>query len=209
MDPKEPMKGLMRWNRKIHIYLGLFLLIFIMLIGFSGLLLNHQWKFAEFWENREETSYDRSIQISGEREQYALVHEIMYKLKLNGSIINPEFSSDSTFLNFIIAKPGTRFDIQANLNDGKIGITEIVFNSWGVLRALHTTRNPSIKERSGQYPSALASVWSISIDIASIGLIIICLGGWYLWLQVPKKRFYFGLISVVCGSIICAYFLLF
>jgi hypothetical protein len=209
MDLKEHMKGLMKWNRKIHIYLGLFLLFFIMLIGFSGLLLNHQWEFAEFWENREEASYDQTIQISGEGEQYALVHEIMYKLKLNGSIMNPGFSSDSILLNFIIAKPGTRYDIQANLDDGKIRITETKLNSWGVLRALHTTRNPTIKERSEQYPSTLASVWSVSIDIASTGLIILCLGGWYLWLKVPKKRFYLGLISVVCGSLIFVYFLLF
>ncbi len=209
MDLTKHKKGLMKWNRKIHIYLGLFLLFFIMLIGFSGLLLNHHWEFAGFWENRKEASYDKTVQISGEREQDVLVHEIMYNLKLNGSVISPGFSSDSVLLNFIVAKPGTRYDIQANLNDGKIRITETKFNSWGVLRALHTTRNPTKKEQSEQYQSTLASLWSISIDIASIGLIIICLGGWYLWLQVPKKRFYLGLISIVSGSLICVYFLLF
>jgi len=30
-----------RWNRKLHFYTGLFLLFFLWLFAFSGLLLNH------------------------------------------------------------------------------------------------------------------------------------------------------------------------
>ena len=208
MDITKHKNGFIKWNSKIHIYLGLGLLFFIMLIGFSGLLLNHHWEFAKFWENRKEITYDKTIQISREREQYTLVNEIMNKLNLNGSIINPEFSPDSTLLNFIIAKPGTRYDIQANLNDGKINITEAKFNTWGTISALHTSRNPTLKEQSKRYQSAIASVWSISIDIASVGLIIICIGGWYIWMRMPKRKFYLGLISITSGFILCIYFLL-
>src|SRR6266436_6271468 len=50
------------WNRKLHYYLGLYLLFFVWLFTFSGLLLNHSsWKFAEFWRNRKEISYERQI----------------------------------------------------------------------------------------------------------------------------------------------------
>ena len=187
----------------------LMLPFFIMLIGFSGLLLNHHWEFAKFWENRKEIKYDKTIQLSGEREQDALIHEIVNTLHLKGSIINPRFSDDSVLLKFIVAKPGTRYDVQANLNEGKILITEAKFNNWGTMRNLHTIRNPSPEELGNRYPSIWASVWSITIDILSVGLIILCLGGWYLWLHVERKRFYFGLISIAGGFIICIYFLLF
>ena len=207
MDITKQKKKLIRWNRKIHVYLGLYLLFFIGLFGFSGLLLNHHWQFATFWENRTEINYDKTIQISLESEQYALVHEIMDKLHMKGSIIKPEFSTDSVLLNFIVAKPGTRYDVQANLNDGKIQIKEIKFNTWGILRALHATRNPTRKEQSEQYQSVAASIWSFSIDSISVGLIVICLGGWYIFLQVPRKRFYLGLISLMSGFIICLYLL--
>ena len=41
------------WNRRVHYYLGLFLLFFIWLFAFTGLLLNHpRWQFAQFWPNR-------------------------------------------------------------------------------------------------------------------------------------------------------------
>ncbi len=209
MDTTKVKKGLIKWSRKIHIYLGLCLLFFIMLFGFSGLLLNHHWEFAKFWENRKEIKYDKTIQISVEREQDALVHEIVNKLDLNGNIINPRFSNDSILLSFIVAKPGTRYDIQANLNEGEIMIKEAKFNNWGTMRNLHTIRNPTQKEQGERYQSVLASIWSISIDVVSVGLIVICLGGWYLWLQVGRKRFYLGLISIVSGFVVCIYFLLF
>ena len=89
MDITKYKSGFIKWNLKIHIYLGLCLLFFIVLIGFSGLLLNHHWEFAKFWENRKEIKYDKTIQISREREQYALVNEIMNELNLHGSMINP------------------------------------------------------------------------------------------------------------------------
>lgn len=156
-------KILINWNRKIHIYLGLYLLFFMWLFGFSGLLLNHHWEFANFWENRIETGYDKTIQISEERDQEALVHEIMNKLNLNGSVNNLIFSTDSVFFNFVISKPGTRYVVKANLNNGKIMITETKLNNWGIMRILHTSRNPSSKEQSERYPSIIASIWSISI----------------------------------------------
>lgn len=42
-------KWIETWNRKIHIYLGLYFLFFLGLFSISGLVLNHpQWAFAQF-----------------------------------------------------------------------------------------------------------------------------------------------------------------
>ena len=60
--------GLERWNRKLHFYSGLFLLFFLWLFAFSGLLLNHPaWTFHEHWKNRKETSYERAMYRPGRR----------------------------------------------------------------------------------------------------------------------------------------------
>jgi hypothetical protein len=201
-------KGWLKWNLKIHIYIGLYLLFFIWLFGFSGLLLNHHWQFANFGEERKEISYEKTIQISKEREQYQLVNEIMNKINLNGSISNVRFSDDSILLNFIISKPGTRYDIRANLNDGNIMISEMKFNKWGIMRALHVLRNPTLKEQGDRYQTALVSIWGFSMDIVSVSLILLCFGGWYLWIKAPRKRFYLGLISIAGGFILCICFLL-
>ncbi|MCK5280131.1 MAG: PepSY-associated TM helix domain-containing protein [Cyclobacteriaceae bacterium] len=209
MDITKQKKSLIKWNRKIHIYLGLFLLLFIWLFGISGLLLNHHWEFANSWKKREVISYDKSIEISEEREKHILVHEIMDKLNLNGSIVNLRYSTDSAHLNFIVSKPGLRYDIQAGLNDGKVEIKETKLDQWAIMRSLHTSRNPTLKEQNERYSNVIASIWSFSMDIVSVGLIIICLGGWYLWLQVGRKRIYLGLISITGGFILCIYILFF
>lgn len=208
MDKIKQKKGLLKWNLKIHIYIGMFLLFFIWLFGFSGLLLNHHWEFASFWEERKEISYEETIQISEEREQFMLANEIKGKLNLNGSISNPSFTNDSILLNFTISKPGTRFDIQANLENGDIVISEMKFNKWGIMRALHTVRNPTRKEEGEKYQAFMATIWGVSLDIISISLIVLCLGGLFAWLQVRGKRFYFGLISIACGISVCILFLL-
>jgi hypothetical protein len=209
MDITKQKKSLIKWNGKIHIYLGLFLLIFIWLFGVSGLLLNHHWEFANSWEKRKVISYDKTIEISKERGKHILVHEIMDKLNLNGSIVNLRYSTDSAQLNFITSKPGLRHDIQAGLNDGKIMIKETKLDQWQIMRSLHTLRNPTSNEQGDRYQPVLAFIWSISMDIVSVGLIIICLGGWYLWWQVGRKRFYLGLISITGGFILCFYMLFF
>src|SRR5436309_15961124 len=78
-----------RWNRKLHFYVGLFLLFFIWLFAFSGLLLNHPtWAFAEFWTNREETNYERAItvpsaDVPGDRAQ---APDSLKQLKTEGEI---------------------------------------------------------------------------------------------------------------------------
>jgi len=63
MDITKQKESLTKWNRKIHIYLGLYFIFFTWLFGFSGLLLNHHWEFANFWENREEIKYHKTIVI--------------------------------------------------------------------------------------------------------------------------------------------------
>lgn len=209
MDITKQKKNLIKWNRKIHIHLGLFSLLFIWLFGISGLLLNHHWEFANSWERRKIISYDKIIEISHVREKHILVNEIMDKLNMNGSIVNLRYSTDSVYLNFIASKPGMRYDIQVGLNDGKTLIKEIKLDEWAVLRSLHKLRNPTQKERGERYQPILAFIWSFSLDIISVSLIIICLGGWYMWLQIPKKRFYLGLVSISGGFIFCIYFLFF
>ena len=53
------------FNKKLHIYLGLFLVFFIWLFSLSGLILNHgNWKFASFWEERLENKIDFKIHTS-------------------------------------------------------------------------------------------------------------------------------------------------
>ena len=46
------------WNRRLHYYLGLYLLFFSWLFVLTGLLLNHpRWQFAQFTSSHARASF--------------------------------------------------------------------------------------------------------------------------------------------------------
>src|SRR4029079_4833360 len=78
-----------RWNRKLHFYSGLFLLVFLWLFAFTGLLLNHpKWTLQESWLNRHETKYKLPIVppaagLTGDLEQ---AHDLMRQMPIHGEL---------------------------------------------------------------------------------------------------------------------------
>src|SRR5437899_5859430 len=91
-SPKGPRfrAGFERWNRKLHFCAGLFLLYFMWLFAFSGLLLNHPtWSFAESWNNRKERNYQREITAPGPEVKGDLgqARESLKQLGIGGEIL--------------------------------------------------------------------------------------------------------------------------
>src|ERR1041385_7658683 len=94
--PAKSTKGarwradLERWNRKLHFYSGLFLIFFLWLFAFTGLLLNHPtWTFHEHWKNRQETTYEHAIAAPGPDAvgELGQARDLMRQLGLVGDIL--------------------------------------------------------------------------------------------------------------------------
>src|SRR5262245_45377370 len=82
-----PAKKLETGKRKLHYYHGLYLLFFVWLFAFSGLLLNNSsWKFAEFWDNRKQTTYERPITAPATGSDLAQANDLMRQLEITGEI---------------------------------------------------------------------------------------------------------------------------
>src|SRR5205814_7739965 len=130
-----------RWNRKLHFYAGLFLLFFIWLFAFSGLLLNHPaWTFAEFWTHREETNYERDItepsaDVKGDLAQ---ARDILKQLKIVGEIMWTTTRTDANQFDFQVRRPGHFFFIKADLAQKHVTVRQAEVNQWGVIKVLHT-----------------------------------------------------------------------
>src|ERR1043165_5471264 len=81
---------LVRWNRKLHYYAGLFPLLFLWLFAVTRPILNHPtWSFAESWTKRTETNSERTITALGPelRGDLAQAREIMRQLGIEGEIL--------------------------------------------------------------------------------------------------------------------------
>src|SRR5262245_61135926 len=107
------------WNRKLHYYLGLYFLFFIWLFSFTGLLLNHSWKFAEFWPNRQISTVVRLIQAPRPGDDLQQATDLMRQLGIHGEVEWTTPHADPSRLNFRVSRPGHISEIKADLNQAR------------------------------------------------------------------------------------------
>ena len=127
------------WNRRLHFYIGLFLLFFLWLFVFTGLLLNHpKWTFAEFWPARKQSTFERPIARPPVGSDLSRAQNVMAQLGIPGEIEWTAAQDDSGQLNFRVSRPGHIFEIKADLIQQRARVQRIDVNGWGVMHILHT-----------------------------------------------------------------------
>jgi len=200
--------GFERWNRKLHFYSGLFLLFFMWLFAFSGLLLNHpSWRFTEFWNKRIQTNYEREISAFGTevKGDLAEAREILNQLGIRGEILWTTTRTDPNQFEFQARRPGHFFFIKADFARKRVTVQQSDVNLWGVIKALHTFTGVQMDDPRNNRDWALTTLWAFSMDAVAIGMIFMVLSSLYMWFQLPLKRLP-GAIALALGSIICALF---
>jgi hypothetical protein len=200
--------GFARWNRKLHFYAGLFLLLFLCLFAFSGLILNHPTRrFTEFWNNRKQTNYEREITAPGPEAKGDLGQalEILRQLGIEGEILWTTTRADTNLFDFQVRRPGHFFFIKADLTRKRVTVQQSEVNLWGVMRALHTFTGVQMDDPRNSRDWALIFLWAYSMDVVADGLIFMVLSSLYMWFELPQKRLP-GAVFLSLGSLICGLF---
>jgi hypothetical protein len=177
------------WNRRLHYYLGLYLLLFVWLFAFSGLLLNHSgWAFARFWPQRKETTSVRSIQAPAAGPDLERARDIMRQLDITGEIDWPWPNREPGHLDFRAGRPGRIFDIHTDLNQNRATVLRIETNLWGVTDSLHKFSGVRIADPGKQRNWFVTRIWSFSMDALCVGLIFMVFSSYYMWYRLKQKR---------------------
>ena len=201
---KNIVKDFVYWNRKLHIHLGLFLLFFIWLFSFSGLLLNHSdWKFASFWDERNEKKTSNFLTVPANLDSIAIVANIKNQLKIAGEISDVKLNKDS--IDFRAEVPGHIKNIHVDFKKGLSTQTEIKFNAWGIIRTIHTFNGVKKNNPSEKSNWILTLVWRLTMDGIAIGLILLCLSSLVMWYRLKKGRL-IGTTILILGCISAIYF---
>jgi hypothetical protein len=201
-------KSVERWNRKLHFYSGLFLIFFMWLFAFSGLILNHPtWTFHEHWTNRKETTYDRAITAPKPEalDDLSQARDIMKQLAIEGDILWTTTRTSPTFLDFQVRRPGHFFFIKANWTDGKATVRHADVNVWGIMKVLHVFSGNVADDPRNTRDWSLTYLWAYSMDAVAAGLIFMVLSSVFMWLQLPQKR-WTGAIALALGCLSCGLF---
>lgn len=204
--PPRFFRAFETWNRKFHIYLGLYFLLFIWLFSISGLVLNHpRWQFAQFWPTREQTSFEQSFQAPVATGNLPMAQDLMRQFKIDGEIYQLTNNVEQGQFAFRVMKPRTRFLIKADLKSQRATIERIRVNGWGVLYALHLFSGVRMENPELKRDWFWTKLWSFSMDALAVGLVVMVLGGVYMWYQLKPKRGW-GLVVLALGILSCGLF---
>ena len=95
------------WNRRLHYYIGLYLLFFGWLFALTGLLLNHpKWTFAEFWPNRSRSTTVPQHSRAGQPPPLERARDVSSHLDIKGEIQLPARQPRDDQFAFQINRPG-------------------------------------------------------------------------------------------------------
>ncbi len=199
-------RRLERWNRRLHYFSGLFLLLFLLLFAFTGLILNHPgWSFAESWTNRVDASEERVITALDPKVQgdLAQAQEIMQQLGIEGDILWVTTRTNPAQFDFQVRRPRHYYFIKADLELNRVTLRNVTVNLWGVAKVLHVFTGVQMDDPRQTRDWWLTSVWAYSMDAVAVGLIFMVLSSLYMWYELPEKRLpgaiVLGVATLICG----------
>lgn len=194
------------WNRKLHVYVGLYLLFFVWFFTFTGLLLNHPaWTFDEFWDHRKQSSYEREIvvPVANAEGDLGRAREILKQLGIVGEIEWTTTRKDDNRFDFRVSRPGHILELRTELAQKRVTVQQIEVNLWGVSRMLHTFTGVKMDDTRNRRDWVLTSLWALSMDAVAAGMIVMVLSSLYMWYELRQKRLLgamvLGLGLVGCG----------
>ncbi len=193
------------WNRKLHFYAGMYLLLFLWLFAFTGLLLNHpKWTFADFWPNRRQWTRVQPIETprGGDLEK---AQNLMLQLGLRGEVEWTATSRQPGEFGFRVQRPGQVVEVRADLQKNVATTQHIHLNGWGVIRLLHTFSGVRMRDPRTQRDWILTSVWSAFMDATALGLLTMAIGSVWMWWNLRAKR-RLGAAFLLAGFLACGFF---
>lgn len=194
------------WNRRVHYYLGLYLLFFCWLFVLTGLLLNHpRWEFAQFWPNRVQSTTEHGFQVPQARTDLERARDLMRQFGIAGEIQWPAAQSTGGALAFQVSRPGLVVDVKANLESGRATLQRNALNAWGVVHLLHTFTGVRSGDTRNARDWTLTTVWALTMDAVAAGLIVMVFSSYIMWYRLRSKR-RGGVVALTLGSVSCVMF---
>jgi len=199
------LKNFLSLNRKLHILLGLFLVLFIWLFFFSGLLIHHsEWTFAKFYENRKQYTEHYIISLGVLHDDPEMITRILGELKIVGEVSNVENKAGN--IDFRVSSPGLIQEVHIDPKTGYTNMKVTKYNFWGKLRTLHLFNGMDRNNPSVTPNWIITKLWKLMMDITAIVLIVLCIGSWIMWYNV-RRDYKWGTIFLAVGIIVSGYYM--
>jgi len=193
------------WNRKLHYYLGLYFLLFLWLFSFTGLLLNHpRWALSRI-PNEQSPPLERAIELPTGDSDLARANDVTRQLGLRGEIDWPQGLQPPGRLEFNVVYPKQATQVRVDLAAKRASIQQVDRSFWSAFRITHTFSGSRYNAPGTSRDWLVTSVWVFAMDALAAGLLVMVLGGYYMWYRLKAKRT-LGWIALSAGCFSCALF---
>jgi hypothetical protein len=181
-------------NRRTHLYLGLFLMPWLLMYGVSSFIIIHQsWFGADNEREREllyEKEYHRPVNTEGDLKQTA--QEILKDCNLEGAFWVDKSKADTLHIDRFSFRDS--ISLTYSLREQKLKVERQRMKLPQVVVRMHF--------RGGyRQPVFWDKCWGMLVDIACIGIIIWIASGLVMWWRLPGLRGW-GAIAVG-GGFLC------
>jgi hypothetical protein len=195
------------WNRRLHYFLGLYLLFFCWLFVLTGLLLNHprRWQFAQFWPKRIQSTTEHQFWLPQATNDTERARDLMRQFGISGEIQWPATQPATGPFVFQVSRPGLVIDVKADLNARRATLQRNDVNAWGVMHVLHTFIGVRAGDMHNERDWGLTTVWALSMDAVAAGLIVMVLSSYIMWYRLKAKR-RAGIVALLLGFGSCGAF---
>ncbi|HEY8748917.1 MAG TPA: PepSY-associated TM helix domain-containing protein [Tepidisphaeraceae bacterium] len=176
--------------RKIHLYAGLIILIFLMMYFISGFMMVHRpWFVAA---SPPPTTQTAPLQSSDPLPPEQLAANVKKQLSLAGRIQFPQ-TQPPGMTRFWVVRPGTMIRVDIPTKEHQIHLSTQRVGLVGILIMLHKV--------SGSDDQLLFDVYAFFCDLAGLSMILFAVSGVYLWWKRVKNH----TLGIVCLTASCAY----
>ena len=204
-----------RWNKKIHIYLGLYMLLFLWLFSISGLFINHHNWFGKP-PQPEQVKWEMPIEPPQGADDQARAEDLKAQLGLSGEILRARANRKP--------KPG-------HFGFGLVGLDKNVFVDADLEKLVATIQYRTQTAPSFRFRQTIENLhvltgvrgvwgepqpkirdwwvvklWSFSIDAVAVGFMVLVLTSVYMF-YLRRKAWLVGSIFFAAGILSCSFFI--
>lgn len=185
------MKSFDHLNRRIHLYLGLFLLPWLCMYGVSSFMISHpDWFAAEgspTWQPVFERDYSRKIPEGAEIRLVA--HEILKDCGLEGAFWVQRPNAREIRINRFRFRNEIR--LIYSISDHRLRAERQQFG-WNRLAVRLHFRGGFLQ------PTFFDDLWAVLVDVVCVGILIWITSGMVMWWRVARLRLW-GSVALVGG----------
>lgn len=180
-------------NRRTHLYLGLFLMPWLLMYGASSFIIIHQkWFDAEKqndWEPVFEKTYNRPVNApagNNTPELRTLAQEILKDLNLEGAFWTERPNQDTVHIDRFSFRDS--ISITYSIKDQKIKAERRRMRTPQVITRLHF--------RGGfRQTTLLDNFWGFMVDFACVGILLWVASGFVMWWRLPRLKLWGALAT--------------